>query len=345
MKHYIGLDVAMKETYACIVDETGKIIVEKTLPTDPKSIADWVNKTRLSIAEVALESGSLSQWLVTSLQKLNIPTICIDARHLSAVLSMNKNKNDRNDARGIAQALRAHFVRRVEIKPYRHVTIANLLKARKVLVTQRTTLKNTIRGLLKSYGICLSTTGHDSFAKKVAEKQKTLPSIAEKGLNALIETFEMIRSQIGGLDKEVQEVAKEEEDVQLLKTIPGVVDITALNYKIAIGNAARFKESRNVGAYFGLTPKEYASGESTRRGGITKCGHGQMRSLLVESGIVILTRTRSWSQLKAWGMKIAKKKGMKKASVAVGRKLAVIMHRILVTKEPFRFGEGKEKAA
>lgn len=345
MKHYIGLDISMKQTSVCIVNQSGKVIIETTLPTDPKILADWIKQTKLEIEQVAIESGSLSQWLVSSLTRLGIPAICIDARHLSAVLSMNKNKNDRNDARGIAQALRVHFVRQVQIKPSEDVAIGTLLNARKVLVEQRTRLKNTIRGLLKSYGIRITTTGHSSFTKAVQEKVDLIPLMAQRGLNALIATYSETKNHIEELDKEVQAVAKQEEDIQLLKTIPGVGDIIALNYKVALGSPNRFKNSRDVGAYFGLTPREYSSGEVTKKGSITKCGHSQLRSLLVEAGIVILTRTQSWSKLKAWGLKIARKKGMKKASVAVGRKLAVIMHRMLITKEPFKFGEIKEKVA
>lgn len=344
MGNYIGLDVSMKETSICIVNEKGEIIYEGNEKTDPKLLAIKIRSQASSVERIALESGSLSNWLVTELEKEGLPVVCVDARHMAAVLSTTPNKNDKNDARGIAQALRAGYVRLVSIKPQQDVDTGMMLTARKMLVGQRRTLKNTIRGLLKAYGIRIQTSGSQLFIRLVSEQILNLPLTCQVSIRSLIVAYELMDKEISTLSSHLEEIARSDEEVKLLMTIPGVGVITGLSFKTVIRNPSRFQDSRDVGAYLGMTPREYSSGESQRRGRISKCGHSQMRCLLVEAATVMLTRTKSWSKPKAWALKIAKKKGMKKATVALGRKLSVIMHRMLITKEEFKFGE-EPKAA
>ena len=344
MKHYVGLDVSMKETSICIVDESGKNVYEQSVLSDPISIVECLKNTNLSIEKIGLESGSISYWLTTQLLKYEMPVICIDARHIAAILSMNVNKTDKNDARGIANAMRCGLYREVKLKPQANVDIEVLLAARKGLVKQRTTLKNTIRGLLKTYGIRLGAiTGNKKFLNTVRSHIKDSSSIVQVSIETLLGTFEVLEIQIDKLERQLKDIAEADSDITLLKTIPGVGLITAISFKMAIGDPLRFADSRNVGAYFGMTPQQYASGEISKQGRISKCGHTEVRSLLVEAATVLMTRTKLWSKLKAWGLKIMRKKGVKKASVAVGRKLAVIMHRMLITKEPFRLTDKEEK--
>lgn len=343
MKHFIGLDVSMKETSICIVNEQAKVVYENTAVTDPDSIAKQIQATGLDIEKVGVESGSISNWLVTELQKRKIPAICIDSRQMGALLSLKVNKTDRNDARVIADAMRANLYQEVHLKSARQVDLNILLNARKTLVNQRTTMKNTIRGLLKASGVKELPAGKKAFLTAVKEAIKLQDYETQLGINAIVTTFELLSQEVSKMDKRLEEIAKNDEDAKLLMTIPGVGVITALTYLIAIGDVKRFKESRTVGAYFGMAPKQYSSGEMKKQGRISKCGHSTVRSLLVEAGTVILSRVRGSSKLKAWGMKIMRKKGRKKAAVAVGRKLAVIMHRMLTTREKFRL-TGVEKA-
>lgn len=344
MKYYVGLDVSMKETSICIVDESGKNVYERSVPSDPISIVEHLKETKLPIEKIGLESGSLSHWLTTQLLKYEMPTICIDARHIAAILSVNVNKTDKNDARGIANAMRCGLYREVILKPQSNVDIEILLTARKGLVKQRTALKNTIRGLIKSYGIRLGAIiGNKNFLESVRHHIKDRSSIVQISIETLLTTFEILQIQIDKLEKQLKEIAQADPDISLLQTIPGIGLITAISFKMAIGNPSRFIDSRDVGAYFGMTPQQYASGEISKQGKISKCGQTEIRSLLVEAATVMMTRTKLWSKLKAWGLKIMRKKGMKKASVAVGRKLAVIMHRMLITKEPFRLTDNEEK--
>ena len=338
MKNYIGLDVSMKETSICAVDETGQIVYEGIEESDAQKLVQHIKKRNLHVEKAAVESGSISHWLVSQMQKLGFPVICVDARHMAAILSLSVNKTDKNDARGIANALRGGLYREVHLKSQTAVDVCSLITARKALVNQRTKLKNTIRGLLKGYGIRLSTTGAKSFSSKVREVLNALPSAAQMAVEGVLNGFQALEEQAQKLEKEIKHEAQNDPDACLLMTIPGIGPITALSFKAAIGDPKRFQNSRFVGAYLGMTPHQYSSGETQRLGRISKRGTAVVRSLLYEAAVVMLTRTKLWSRPKAWALKILRKKGLKKASVALGRKLAVIMHRMLITKEAFKLG-------
>ena len=343
MRHYVGLDVSMKETFVCIQDETGKIIHQGKTKTEPDLIADYLKKPGVDLTEVGLESGSLSLWLVTELKKLGIPAICIDARKMSAILSVQVNKTDKNDAKGIADAMRCGLYHEVMAKSPKAVEISTLMGIRRLLVGQKQQMTNAIRGFLKTYGIRLGAIGDGKFAEKVKEKLSSDHAIARYGIEKLLSCFEKLYEEIKQLTKKVEELAATDEETRRLMTIPGVGAITALSYKAEIDDPGRFKNSRSVGAYLGMTPKQYSSGETKKQGKISKQGSTEMRTLLNEASAVLLTRTKSWSKLKVWGIKIWKKHGFKKATMAVGRKLAVIMHRMLIDKTDFVYGEEKEE--
>lgn len=345
MNYYAGLDVSMKETFVCVVDEDGNIVLEGQIPTEPEEIAGFLKKADMPIKKVAIESGSLTHWLVTELQKYKIPAICVDARHMSSMLAMKVNKTDTNDARGIANALRGGYVREVTIKSQYHVEVGILLQSRGILVQERTKIKNAVRGLLKAFGIKISTSGFKSFIIEVRKSIERKSIAVKTAIEALLKAIEALNEEIKGLEERIQQIGRNDKDAQLLMTIPGVGILTALHFVVAIGDYTRFKDSRNVAAYLGLTPRQYSSGESQRLGRVSKCGPRDARSMLVEAATVMLTRTRSWCKPKAWAMKLQRKKGFKKATVALGRKLAVIMHRMLMTKEPFHFGEEPKKTA
>jgi len=342
MSHYAGLDVSMKETFICIVDSQGKKISEASIETDPNEIASYFSQLNISIEKVGLESGSLSHWLTDELRRLELPVICIDARHIAAILSVKVNKTDRNDARGIADAMRCNLYKEVAVKNKGQIALCTLLNSRKQLVDQRVQLLGCIRGLLKPYGIRLKSLKNSMYAEQIREELKSIPLVAVNSIEQLLFALEGIIKSIKELDLEVQKEIKEREDAQLLMSIPGVGPITSLKFIAEISDPGRFKRSKSVGAYVGMTPRQYSSGEIHKQGRISKCGSKELRTLLMEAGIVILTRTKSWSKLKAWGLRLMKKHGLKKAAVAVGRKLGVIMHRMLVTGEPFNYSNNNK---
>ena len=343
MKYYTGLDVSMKTTSVCIVDQHGSIILEETVPTDPICISTTINSIKLKVEKVAIESGSISHWLVQELCKRGLPIICIDSRKMSKVLSININKTDKNDARLIAEALRCGFYSKVHQKSQENVETRILINSRRTLKNISSQLKNTIRGHLKAFGIRLGPVKNKKFIETVKEHLKDKSEIVQYGLQQLLEAFININEQLAQIEEKLETLAEHDEDIQLLKTIPGVGILTAFTFKVYLGDPNRFKTSRAVGAYFGLTPRQYSSGETQRHGGISKQGSTEVRFLLSEAAAVMLYCTKSWCRPKAWGLKIKKKKGHKKAMTAVGRKLCTIMHRILITRKAFEYGQPREK--
>lgn len=339
MKHYVGLDISMKNTSVCIVDETGKIVHESTVKTEPSDLADAIEKTGLNVELIGFESGSLGHYLAQGFKKRNLPAVCMDARKLSPVLALRINKTDKNDARGIAEVLRVGMFTRVHDKPQEAIDRSAVLTMRRCIVNQRTDIKNHIRGILKTYGIRLGSIGSTKFSKAVKTRLEGVNSIVQSAIEDLLEIFELLNEKITKIDLELLTASRKDLEVRLLMTIPGIGPITALTYKAEIFEPTRFKNSRTVGAYIGMTPTQYSSGETQKQGRISRCGSSELRSLLNESAVVLLTRSQKWSKLKAWGLKLMRKKGLKKASMAVGRKLAVIMHRMLIDKKEFVYGE------
>lgn len=344
MKYYTGLDVSMKTTSICIINQDGKIVFEKEVETDPQDISNAIIKSKFQVENIAVESGSITSWLVRELKLYGLPIICIDSRKMSKVLSININKTDKNDARLIAEALRCNFYSEVHQKSEGQTNLGIALGARRTLINLKTTIRNTIRGHLKAFGIRLGAFGNDiKFIEKVEDCVKGKSEIVSTAISALLISLDSLSTQIVALDKEIEKLAKEHEDIKLLKTVPGVGNITALTYLTYLGDPTRFKSSRAVGAYFGLTPRQYSSGETVHQGRISKCGNTEVRSMLAEAATSALCRTKSFSRVKAWGFRIKKKKGHKKAAIAVARKYSIIMHRMLVTRKPFEYGEPREK--
>lgn len=341
MSHYVGLDVSMKETVVCIVNEKGETVYRGRTKTDPEEIAEHLRATKLTLGKVGIESGSLSHWLVDQLRQKAVPAICIDARKMAAVLSIRVNKTDDNDAKGIADAMRCGMYTEVSQKSQQSIATNTIMQCRKTLVHQKVQLNNAIRGFLKTYGIRLGSCGEKELPLKVKVVLLEMTALARVGIESLLHCYEQLCEQIRSLEHEIAAQARGDEDIKRLMTVPGVGLITAMTFKAEVDDPSRFKSSRNVGAYFGMTPRQYSSGETKKQGHISKCGSSEVRTLLTEAGLVCLTRSKKWSKLKAWGLKIMKKHGAKKGAVAVGRKLAVIMHRMLVDKKEFIHGEEK----
>ena len=335
MEQYIGLDVSQEETHICVVNKHGEAVWQGKCPSTPEAIAAKIRSKSTNPERIGLESGSLSTWHWHALRGLGLPVICIDARHAKAALSMQVNKTDKNDAFGLAQIMRTGWYREVSVKSMDSHRIRAMLGTRAQLVGMRTDVVNQIRGTLKTFGIVLKGTPSLRFEKRIEEAiKKSGP--ADDVLRVLFEVFHNLRLQTDKLDRLVSAYAKKEKSCRNLMSIPGVGPVTAVAFFTGIDDPAKFKKSKNVGAYFGLMPRRYQSGEINRNQSISKCGDSMVRSYLFEAASSMLINSKKWSSLKVWGLKLAKRSGMKKAKIAVARKLAVIMHQMLLTGEEFR---------
>lgn len=327
MNAYVGLDVSLRNTSICVVDEKGSTVIEETVLSDPDAIAEFIHAHAPGIHRVGLESGPTSIWLWRELAARNLPVICIDARHAKAALSMQINKSDRNDAVGIARIMQTGWYRQVQIKSPHSDTIRALLNSRALLVKMKRDIENQVRGLLKISGLVIGQAKDMAFSKRVHALLSGEPALAEI-VQPLLEVRESVGRQLAILESRVRQLARDNLQTRAFMTVPGIGPVTALAFLATIDDPTRFSRSRNVGAYLGLTPRRYASGEIDWTGRISKCGDSMLRTYLFEAAGVLLTRVQKWCALKAWGLRIAKRSGMKKARIAVARKLAVILLRM-----------------
>lgn len=340
MNHYVGLDVSLKTIFICIVDEKGRVVKEQELASTPEGVGGFLLGTGLKIEKIGLESGNLTHYLKKGLQEAGYEVIVMEARKMAAILATTINKTDKNDARGIAEALRAGHYKECVHRSDEAMEIRTILHCRETVVKERSHLTTSIKGHLKVYGVKLGKGIGKDFRNKVEESIANRSPRVKQVVGCLLNILDALEKEIKELDKLVKDIAKQDEEAKLLESMDGVGPITALAFKAEIDQAKRFENSKDVGAYLGLTPSQYSSGETKRQGCISKQGSKQVRCLLVEAATVLLTRCKSWSKLKVWGLKLMKKKGKKKAIIAVARKMAVILHKMLVTGKPF---ERKDK--
>jgi transposase len=341
MTHYAGLDVSQKETTICIVDERG--LWRGTAPTDPEALTEVLRQHGHNL-QVGVETGPLMPWLVHELRRRGREVICLDARHAKAALAMQLNKNDRNDAERLAQIVRTGWYRSVHVKSFEAHRLRALLGARRQLVGMTTQLSNQIRGILKVFGLVVGPAHGRCFAERVETLVSDRPEVAGI-VRPMLQVWRELKDQITRFDKAVRQEVRQRAECRLLMSVPGIGALSVLAYVSAIEHPERFRQSRNVGAHLGLTPPQYQSGEVDRRGRISKCGDELVRSYLFEAAGVLLTRVQRWSPLKAWAVRLAQRSGFNKARVALARKLAVILHAIWRTGEPFRWSKMEAVAA
>lgn len=343
MKYYAGLDVSVKETSVCIVDETGKICRERKVVSHPDDLISLLGDPQWHFERVGLEAGPLSQWLYEGLAKAGLPVICIETRHTKSFLKAQQpNKSDRNDARGIAQMMRVHLFKPVHVKTLTSQKRRALLTARKLLQEKAIAIENDIRGLLRNFGLKVGMVGAVHYEERIRELIEGLSDLAVV-IEPLLAARRKLREEFAGLDHKVREIVHDDPVCQRLMTVPGIGPIVSLAYVATIDIPDRFRSSRSVGAMIGLTPLLNQSGESKRIGHVTLCGDNMLRGLLYEAAQVLLTRVTKWSWLKAWAMNVAKRRGGRKAIVALARRLAVILHRIWSDGSEFHWT--KEAAA
>ena len=348
MDHFAGLDVSVKETSVCIVNDTGRIVREVKVASDPEALLAVLKNPAYHFERIGLEAGPLSQWLFSALAEAGLPVICVETRHMRAVLKAQINKTDRNDARGIAQMIRVGLYRPVHVKTLRSQKLRMLLTHRKLLQSKAIALENDLRGTLRNFGLKVGMVGKVRFEARIQELVENLPDLAEL-VEPLLIVRRALREQIVILHRRLLAIVRDDEVCRRLMTTPGVGPVVALTYRATVDVPARFRKSKSVGAVFGLTcakyqSGKYQSGEIDRSGSISRCGDEMMRVMLYEAAQSML-RSKKWSWLKGWAMQIARRRGMKKAIVALARRLAVIMHRIWVDGTEFRWTREQAAAA
>jgi transposase len=342
MEQYAGIDVSLESASICVVDAGGRIVREAKVASEPEALIGWFGRLEVTLTRIGLEAGPLSQWLYAGMREAGLSVELLETRHVRDALAMPV-KTDRTDARGIAQLMRLGWFRSVHCKSLPAQELRAILTARKLVQSKRHDLEMSLRGILRGFGLKVGQTTPRSFESRVRELidgHATLLVVAD----ALLSARGVLAEQLGKLQKRLVSLARQDTRARLLMSTPGVGVLVALTYAAAIDDPARFRSSKAAGAHFGLTPKKYQSGETDVTGRISKIGDADVRTALYEAANVILTRPVKGSSLKSWAMRVAKRAGMRKAKVALARKLAVVLHRMLVDGTEFVAGKAAAKA-
>lgn len=302
-----------------------------SVSTEPDTIAKYIAQNAPSAESVVHKSGILATWLTRELESRGVPITCIDARMAHEALSARLNKSDKADAEGLAQLARIGWFTKVHIRSEASDRVRTLVAGRERLIRMREDLEPHIRGVLKTFGIRMGTVlcahHRQGFRDQLAEAGACDPML---GLLAqtVIPIHKALCASAVALGDKLMHVAKQNTLARRLMTVPGVGPLLALNFIATIDDANRFRRSTDVGAFLGLTPRRYQSGEIDRSGRISKCGDAEMRRLLVSAATSLMTQVRRYSPLKSWAIRLSARKGFKKAAVATARKIAVILHAI-----------------
>jgi transposase len=339
MNYYAGIDVSLKSSSIAVVNDQGEIVREGKVPTDPISLIEWLRGCGLPMQRIGLEAGSFSQWLYTGLKEAGFAVELLETRHVRNAFKTMAVKTDRKDARGIAELVRVGWYRPVHCKSLDAQETRTLLSARKLVDQKLGDIEMSLRGLLRNFGLKVGKTTPTRFADRIKELvsgNATLQIIAE----SLLAVHQVLLREFKALEKRVRRIARDSADARLLMTATGIGPIVALTFAAGVDDPGRFKKSKSVGAYFGMAQKKYQSGEIDITGRISKAGDASVRTALYQAAHIMLTRPVKASKLRTWALRLAKRVGMKKAKVALARKLAVVLHRMLVDGKPFNPAAG-----
>lgn len=335
MNHYAGIDVSLECSSVCVVDGSGKIVREAKVASEPEALIAWFRSSGFDLERIGLEAGPLSQWLFAAMKAARLAVELLETRHVRKAFEAMPVKSDRNDARGIAQLMRLGWFRPVHCKSMGAQETRSLLTARKLVQSKLRDVENSLRGILRGFGLKVGKTTERGFAGRIEELVSGHPHL-QMIARALLAVHAVLRTELAAFEKQTRKMARSNTQARLLMSTPAVGPIVALTFASAIDDPGRFKSSKQVGAHFGLTPKKYQSGETDYTGRISKIGDGAVRTALYEAAHIMLTKPlKGCSQLKSWAMRIKKRAGLSKAKVALARRLAVIMHRMLADGTPF----------
>jgi transposase len=335
MDHYAGIDVSLECSSVCVVDANGKILREAKVASEPGALIAWFGSLGFGLERIGLEAGPLSQWLFAAMKAAGLAVELLETRHVRDAFKAMPVKSDRNDARGMAQLMRLGWFRPVHCKSLSAQETRATLTARKLVQSKLRDVENSLRGILRGFGLKVGKTTERKFAERIRELAANHPHL-QRIADALLSVREVLRKEFAAFEKQTRKMLRSDMQARLLTSVPAVGPIIALTYASAIDDPGRFKSSKRVGAHFGLTPKRHQSGETDYTGRISKIGDGSVRTALYEAAHLMLTKPiKGCSQLKSWAMRIARRAGMSKAKVALARRLAVIMHRMLADGTPF----------
>ena len=335
MEYFVGIDVSLATSAVCVICGRGEVVREAKVASEPEALTAFILGQPFQVTAVGFEAGPLSQWLHKALAEAAVPVVLMETRQVKAVLKAMPLKTDRRDAEGIARRLADGLV------PTRALQVGlgsgDARAARGAAGDPEGGARRRAvgsRGVLRNFGLKLGRISRGGYAARVRELasgNEMLETMAE----AMLRAREALRAELAGLERRLRDLARHDPVCRLMTTMPGVGPVVALTVKSAIDAPERFRSSKDVGPWAGLTPGRRQSGETDIVGGITRAGDGAVRTALYQAATVMMHRSRpSWS--KAWGLQVARRRGMKRAVVAVARRIGVILHRMWADGAVFR---------
>jgi transposase len=263
MAHFVGLDVSVKETAVCVVDEAGRVVCEQKVASEPDDIVTLLTSIGVDYGRVGIEAGPLSQWLVNGMAEAGLPVICVETRHMKSLLKAQQvNKSDRHDARGIAQMMRVGLFKPVHVKTLASQEKRMLLTARKLVQRKMIDVECDLRGTLRNFGLKVGVVGKAGFEARIRELVEGLPRLAVI-VEPLLTIRRIMRQEFTRLHKMLLDVVRHDPVCRRLMTAPGVGAVVALTYRATVDQPQRFVHSRAVGAHVGLTPDATSRARST----------------------------------------------------------------------------------
>jgi transposase len=339
----VGIDVSLEQSSICIVDAMGRILREAKVATEPEALIGFLRDLKWPLTRLGLEAGPLSHWLQAGLVKAGFEAVLLETRHVKAALSAMTVKTDRKDARGIAQLLRMGWFRPVHAKSPPAQEVRALLVARKLLQAKQSDVELSIRGILRGFGLKVGPVSKGQFEARVRELIAG-QAMLEQMIEPMLRARGALRAEHAKLHRQMLAIVRTDPICRRLMTVPGVGALVAITFTSAVDDPSRFTSSKAVGAHFGLTPRKYQSGETDVTGAISKVGDAMVRTALYEAAHIMLTRTSRFSSLKRWAVEVARRRGLKRAKVALARKLGTVLHRMWVDGTAFCWSKEAQTA-
>lgn len=334
MKLFVGLDVSLEKTAICVISEHGKIVREAQAASEPESLTRWIKELDETIAAVGLEAGPLSQWLHRGLAEAGLDAVLMETRQVKGALKAMPIKTDRRDAEGIARLLHLGWFRPVHCKSVSAQEVRAVLAARKAIQQGMIALEMSLRGLLRNFGLKVGAISRGRFEARIRELAAGNPML-EAATEPMLRARAALRQELAGLERRVRQLAQDDPVCNRLMSMPGIGAVVALTFRSAVDDPARFTSSKNVGPWAGLTPSRNQSGERDVSGGITKAGDVNLRRALCQAATVMMHRGRA-TWLRTWAAQVARRRGRRRAMVALARRIGVILHRMWRDATRFR---------
>jgi transposase len=334
MKLFIGLDVSLAKTAICVVSEHGKVVKETQIASEPEALVRWIRDQDGTIAAIGLEAGPLSQWLHRGLTEAALDVVLMETRQVKGALKAMPIKTDRRDAEGIARLLHLGWFRPVHCKSVSSQEVRAVLGARKAVQQGMIALEMSLRGVLRNFGLKVGAVSRGRFEHRIKELALGNPML-EAATEPMLRARASLRHELARLERHVRNLAQDDPVCRRLMSMPGIGAVVALTYRSAIDDPSRFTSSKKVGPWVGLTPSRNQSGERDVSGGITKAGDVNLRRALCQAATVMMHRGRS-TWLRTWAAQVARRRGRKRAMVALARRVGVILHRMWVDDTDFQ---------